>query len=39
MFKVPASMLRIRLEKMGVIEIGGDGKPHYTDLYKQKSLF
>jgi transcriptional regulator with XRE-family HTH domain len=39
MFKVPASMLRIRLEKMGVIEIGNDGKPHYTDLFKQKPLF
>jgi len=39
MFNVPASMLRIRLEKMGIIEIGGDGKPHYTELYKQKSLF
>jgi hypothetical protein len=39
MFKVPASMLRIRLEKMGVIEIGKDGKPHYTDVFKQKPLF
>lgn len=39
MFKVPASMLRIRLEKMGIIEVGSDGKPHPTDKVKQKGLF
>jgi transcriptional regulator with XRE-family HTH domain len=38
-FKVPASMLRIRLEKMGIIEVGSDGKPHPTDKLKQKGLF
>ncbi len=39
MFKVPASVMRIRLEKMGVVEIGNDGKPHLTDKAKQKGLF
>lgn len=39
MFNVPPSMMRLRLEKMGVIEIGEDGKPHFTDKFKQKSLF
>ena len=39
MFRVPASMLRIRLQRMGVIDIGDDGKPHLTDKVKQKGLF
>jgi transcriptional regulator with XRE-family HTH domain/Zn-dependent peptidase ImmA (M78 family) len=39
MFEVPTSMMRVRLEKMGVIEIGTDGKPHLTEKAKQKGLF
>jgi len=39
MFKVPATMMRIRLERLGIIEIGSDGKPHPTDKMKQKGLF
>jgi transcriptional regulator with XRE-family HTH domain/Zn-dependent peptidase ImmA (M78 family) len=38
-FGVPKSMVRIRLEKMGIIEIGEDGRPHLTLASKQQGLF
>lgn len=39
LFKVPASVMRIRLEKLGLIEIRNDGKPHLTEKAQQKGLF
>lgn len=39
LFEVSASMMRIRLEKLGVIEIGPDGKPKPSSKATQKPLF
>lgn len=39
LFEVSASTMRIRLEKLGVIEIGADGKPRLCPRANQKPLF
>ena len=39
LFEVSASTMRIRLEKLGVIEIGPDGKPRPSSKATQKPLF
>jgi transcriptional regulator with XRE-family HTH domain len=39
LFEVSASMMRSRLEKLGIIEIGPDGRPRLGANANQKSLF
>jgi Zn-dependent peptidase ImmA (M78 family) len=38
-FGVSPSMMRVRLEKLGIIEIGADGKPHLKPTAPQGGLF
>lgn len=38
-FGVSPSMMRVRLEKLGVIDIGADGKPHLKPSVSQGGLF
>jgi hypothetical protein len=39
LFGVSASMMRLRLEKLDVIEIGSDGRPHPKPTERQTGLF